>query len=115
MTVECMRCRHVGELTPEILTRLGIGSGTPIATFVKRLRCRKCGSRSVLATRKPTPQKASGSGRDEADLQRLGPSAAGVLGLNWHVVAGGLWLFRTFGSGKTAGFQRAVECSYGNY
>ena len=59
MTVECMRCRHVGELTPEILTRLGIESGTPIITFVKRLRCRKWGSRSVLATRKPNPQKAS--------------------------------------------------------
>ena len=31
------------------------------ARIVKRLRCRKCGSRSVLATRKPAtrPQRAS--------------------------------------------------------
>jgi hypothetical protein len=28
---------------------------TPIAAFVKRLRCRRCGSQSVLATRKPLP------------------------------------------------------------
>jgi hypothetical protein len=33
---------------------------TPIATFVKRLRCSKCGSRSVLVTRNAgAPQRAS--------------------------------------------------------
>jgi hypothetical protein len=61
VTVECLRCRHVGLLTRETLARLAIAPNAPIATFVKRLRCRKCGSQSVLATRKPAarPQKAS--------------------------------------------------------
>jgi hypothetical protein len=53
VTVECLSCRHVGVLTGASLSRLAIMPDTPIATFVKRLRCSKCGSRSVLATRKP--------------------------------------------------------------
>jgi ribosomal protein S27AE len=59
--VECLRCGHVGLLTAERLSRLAITPTTPIAAFVKRLRCRRCGSQSVLATRKPAPrpQKAS--------------------------------------------------------
>jgi hypothetical protein len=61
VTVECLSCRHVGVLTGAALSRLAITPGTPIAAFVKRLRCSKCGSRNVLATRKPAvrPQKAS--------------------------------------------------------
>ena len=59
VTVRCLHCGHVGMLTRETLTRLAIAPNTPIAAFVKRLRCRKCGSRSVSATRKPQPQKAS--------------------------------------------------------
>ena len=61
VTVECLSCRHVGVLTRAALSRLAITPDTPIATFVKRLRCSKCGSRNVLATRKPPtqPQKAS--------------------------------------------------------
>jgi hypothetical protein len=59
--VECLSCRHVGVLTEAALSRLAIRPRTPIAAFVKRLRCSKCGSRNVLATRKPAarPQKAS--------------------------------------------------------
>jgi hypothetical protein len=56
VTVECLRCRHVGVLSRETLARLAI---TPIASFIKRLRCRKCGSRSVRATRRAPDQKAS--------------------------------------------------------
>jgi hypothetical protein len=61
VTVQCLSCGHVGVLTREALARLAIAPGTPIAAFVKRLRCRKCGSRSVLATHKPAPrpQRAS--------------------------------------------------------
>jgi hypothetical protein len=61
VTVQCLRCGHVGVLNREALSRLAIAPNTPIAAFVKRLRCRKCGSQSVLATRKqaPRPQKAS--------------------------------------------------------
>jgi len=39
----------------------------------------------------------------------LGRAASSVLDLNWRVVAGGLWLFRTSCSGKAAGLQRAAE------
>jgi hypothetical protein len=53
VTVECLSCRHVGVLTGATLSRFAIMPDTPIATFVKRLRCSRCGSRSVLATRKP--------------------------------------------------------------
>jgi hypothetical protein len=61
VTVECLNCRHVGVLTGAALARLAITPDMPIAAFVKRLRCSKCGSRSVLATRKPPsrPQRAS--------------------------------------------------------
>jgi hypothetical protein len=61
LTVECLSCRHVGVLTGAALLRLTITPGTPIAAFVKRLRCGKRGSRNVFATREPAawPQKAS--------------------------------------------------------
>jgi hypothetical protein len=49
--VQCLRCGHFNVLTAEMLSRLAVGPKTPIAAFVKRLRCRKCGSQSVLATR----------------------------------------------------------------
>jgi hypothetical protein len=48
-----LRCGHFGVLTAETLPRLAIAPTAPIAAFVKRLRCRRCGSQSVLATRKP--------------------------------------------------------------
>jgi ribosomal protein L37E len=59
VTVECLKCGHVGFLSPNALPRAGLMPGTPIVAFVKRLRCRRCGSQSVLATRKAPPQKAS--------------------------------------------------------
>jgi hypothetical protein len=49
--VQCLRCGHFSVLTADVLLRLAIAPNTPIAAFVKRLRCRKCGSQSVLATR----------------------------------------------------------------
>jgi ribosomal protein L37E len=57
VTVECLKCGHVGFLSPKALSRAAVALGTPIAAIVKRLRCRRCGSQSVLATRKPSPQK----------------------------------------------------------
>jgi phage FluMu protein Com len=51
--VQCLRCRHVGIVTESELRRRGIKPEAPIASFVKRLRCRKCGSQSVLARREP--------------------------------------------------------------
>jgi phage FluMu protein Com len=49
--VQCLRCRHVGRITDVELSRRGIKRDAPIASFIKRLRCRKCGSQSVRATR----------------------------------------------------------------
>jgi DNA-directed RNA polymerase subunit RPC12/RpoP len=57
--VQCLRCGHFNVLAPDVLARLAIGPNTPIAAFVRRLSCRKCGSKSVLATRKPASQQAS--------------------------------------------------------
>ena len=59
VTVTCLRCGHVGALTGEALAKFSVAPSTPIAAFVKRLRCRRCGSQSVLATRRPNAQKAS--------------------------------------------------------
>jgi uncharacterized protein YlaI len=61
VTVQCLHCGHVGVLSRQTLGRLSLAN-KPIATFVKRLRCRKCGRKSVLATREPvslSSQKAS--------------------------------------------------------
>jgi hypothetical protein len=44
VVVECLTCGHSGVLTRETLSRFSIGPNTPIAAFVKRLRCRRCGS-----------------------------------------------------------------------
>jgi hypothetical protein len=59
VSVECLTCGHTGVLTREALSRFSIAPNSPIAAFVKRLRCHRCGSRSVLATRKSLSQKAS--------------------------------------------------------
>jgi ribosomal protein S27E len=51
ITVECLRCGHRGMLREADLSRYGERSDTPIAAFIKRLKCRKCGSQSVRAFR----------------------------------------------------------------
>ena len=48
--VTCLVCRHKCILRNQPLASFGIAPDAPIATFVKRLRCRKCGSGSVIAT-----------------------------------------------------------------
>ena len=49
--VQCLSCQHRGFVSERELVRFGIKPGTPVAQFVKRLRCRKCGSGSVMAQR----------------------------------------------------------------
>jgi hypothetical protein len=49
--VECLRCHHVGMLSDGSLLRQEIKQKTPIAAFIKRLRCSRCGSHSVSAQR----------------------------------------------------------------
>jgi hypothetical protein len=49
--VRCLSCQHRGIITEGDLVRFGIKPGGPVAKFIKRLRCRKCGSGSVMAQR----------------------------------------------------------------
>ena len=49
--VRCLHCRHKSFLGNKDLAEYGIPPEAPIVCFVKRLRCRKCGSGSVLANR----------------------------------------------------------------
>jgi hypothetical protein len=51
IAVRCLSCRHRGVIAESDLPRFGIRPGAPVAQFVKRLRCRKCGSSSVMAQR----------------------------------------------------------------
>jgi hypothetical protein len=53
ISVSCMRCRHRSTLDAAALKRFGLKPDAPIASFVKRLRCTKCGSGSVMAERVP--------------------------------------------------------------
>jgi hypothetical protein len=49
--VRCLHCRRRSLLSNKELADFGIPPEAPIASFVKRLRCRKCGSGGVLANR----------------------------------------------------------------
>jgi cytochrome c-type biogenesis protein CcmH/NrfF len=57
--VTCLHCRHKSILSNQALASVGIKPEAPIATFVKRLRCSKCGSGSVVANRIATNEKAA--------------------------------------------------------
>jgi hypothetical protein len=49
--VECLHCRHRGALSDRVLTRHGLSANAPIASFVRRLACERCGHHSVKAFR----------------------------------------------------------------
>jgi hypothetical protein len=51
IVVRCLSCHHRGVIAEGDLVRFGVKPGAPVAQFVKRLRCRKCGSGSVMAQR----------------------------------------------------------------
>jgi hypothetical protein len=51
--VRRMSCRHRSTLNAAALKRFGLKPDAPIASFVKRLRCTKCGGGSVMAERVP--------------------------------------------------------------
>jgi hypothetical protein len=51
IVVRCLSCQHRGVIAEADLVGFGIKPGAPVAQFVKRLRCRKCGSGSVMAQR----------------------------------------------------------------
>lgn len=51
LVVRCLSCLHEATLPANALLRVGVKSDAPIAGFVKRLRCMRCGSGSVMAFR----------------------------------------------------------------
>jgi hypothetical protein len=51
VVVWCLHCRHEGVLSVQTLVDAGLKPDAPISSFVKRLRCGKCGSGSVMARR----------------------------------------------------------------
>jgi hypothetical protein len=51
IVIECLTCRHRAELDSRAMARFGVKADDPIAAFVKRLRCSRCGSGSVRAKR----------------------------------------------------------------
>jgi len=62
VVVRCLRCRHEATLSDQALVQFGLKPGAPISTFVKRLRCHKCGSGSVMASRQPGLSQPTKSG-----------------------------------------------------
>jgi DNA-directed RNA polymerase subunit RPC12/RpoP len=51
ISVRCMTCRHRRTIDAATLKRFGLKPDAPIASFIKRLRCTKCGSGSVMVER----------------------------------------------------------------
>jgi hypothetical protein len=51
--VECLHCQHRGVLSDRALSHHGLSATAPIASFVRRLTCERCGHHSVKAFRAP--------------------------------------------------------------
>jgi hypothetical protein len=51
--VDCAGCHYVALLTPEVLLRAGLPSGTKVLDLKERLRCRGCGrkGRAVVSVK----------------------------------------------------------------
>jgi hypothetical protein len=60
--VRCLHCRHKSVLNHHMLAGFGFKPDAPIAAFIKRLRCTKCGSGSVMANR-VAPNKRAARGQ----------------------------------------------------
>jgi hypothetical protein len=92
VVVECLTCGHTNVLTREALSRFSIGANTPIAAFIKRLRCRRCGSQSVLAARKPRLRKRHNRNQRHAAathfLLRARARPVNLLGFPGNVILG---------------------------
>ena len=56
VVVRCLHCRHEAVLSGADLVAHGVKPDSPIAGFVRRLKCSKCGSGSVLAKRMTRPE-----------------------------------------------------------
>jgi len=55
VVVRCLHCRHEAVLSAGDLAAHGVKPDSPIAGFVRRLKCSRCGSGSVLAKRLAKP------------------------------------------------------------
>ena len=51
VNVRCLRCRHQTKIPEAGLRAFGLSADAPVASFIKRLRCKKCGCQSVEASR----------------------------------------------------------------
>ena len=51
IVVRCFELSAPRAIAEGDLVRLRVKPGAPVARFIKRLRCRKCGSGSVMAQR----------------------------------------------------------------
>jgi hypothetical protein len=60
VVVRCLHCRHEAMLSAADLVAHGVKPDSPIAGFVRRLKCSHCGSGSVLAKRIATPEPRPG-------------------------------------------------------
>jgi len=69
VTVECLKCGHVGVLTREALARFSIPRDAPLAAFVKRLRCRGC---AVKAYWQPAKRQVGRPPDGERRRKRVG-------------------------------------------
>ena len=66
IVVRCLHCRHEAVLTSTELVAHGVKPDSPIAGFVRRLKCSQCGSGSVLAKRSAKPVPKPGRQRRSA-------------------------------------------------
>jgi len=51
IAVRCLSCQHRGVIAETDLAGFGVKPGAPVAQFIRRLRCRQCGSGAVIAQR----------------------------------------------------------------
>ena len=66
IVVRCLHCRHEAVLRNADLVAHGVKPDSPIAGFVRRLKCSQCGSGSVLAKRVANPEPKRGRQRRSA-------------------------------------------------
>jgi len=66
IVVHCLHCRHEAVLSSADLVPHGVKPDSPIAGFVRRLKCSQCGSGSVLAKRVAKPEPRLGRQRRSA-------------------------------------------------
>jgi len=52
IVIECLSCRHSSSMPEERLKAFGLSPDAPIAKFIRRLTCSKCGSHSVRVYRR---------------------------------------------------------------